>query len=71
MLSRMSLRLARPAQPGFAAAKPRAVFNVAVRWNSTAAPVDGSKGRKMPAMPKRSFAPAGKVGATLTIRVCT
>lgn len=72
MLSRMSMRLARPAQAGFAAATPRVAFGMAIRLNSTAAQVDvdGSKGRKMPAMPKRSFTPANKVDATLTIRVC-
>ncbi|CAK7224120.1 Multifunctional pyrimidine synthesis protein CAD [Sporothrix bragantina] len=68
MLSRMSQRFARPAQAGFAAAKPRAVFYMPFRMNSTAAPVDGSIGRKMPAMPKRSFAPANQVDATFTIR---
>lgn len=71
MLSRLPLRFARPAaQAGYAARTPRAVFGMAIRMNSTAAPVDGSKGRKMPAMPKRSFAPANKVDATFTIRVC-
>ena len=68
MLSRMSQRFARPATAGFAAAKSRVAF-MPFRMNSSAAPVDGSIGRKMPAMPKRSFAPANQVDATFTIRV--
>ena len=70
MLYRLPMCLARPAtKAGFAA--PRSAFASAFRMNSTAAPVAGSKGRKMPPMPKRSFTPANKVDATLTIRVCS
>lgn len=82
MLSKLSLRLAKPAAGMAAAAAPRAsVLRVStmrmtmpvrgatqIRLNSSAITSDGSKGRKMPSGRKRTFTPANSAEATFTIR---